>query len=90
MRDLVVTILVMIVVGLALPFGVLIALWYLPVPRTWWSLAIFVVNLLIPTATGLVAVPRLRRLGRQVNAERSARQRADRLSRNGGHHPRAT
>ncbi len=70
MRDLVVTILVVVAVGLALPIGVLIALWYLPVPRTWWSLAIFVINLLIPMATGLVAGHHLRRLRRQAVAER--------------------
>jgi hypothetical protein len=73
MRDFVATILVMVVAGLALPIGVLIALWYLPVPRTWWSLAIFVINYWIPVTASFVGVRRLRRLRKQLEAERTGR-----------------
>ena len=90
MRDVVVTILILVIVGLALPIGGVFALWYLPVPRTWWSLALFVINLLIPVATGLVVAHRLRKLGWRIDARRSVQRNADEVSERRGHHPRTT
>jgi len=44
----------MLAAGFALPVGVATLLWYLPVPRRWWFLAILVANFLMPAATGIV------------------------------------
>jgi membrane protein YdbS with pleckstrin-like domain len=85
-----VSILILVVIGLALPVGGVFALWYWPVPRTWWSLALFVINLVIPLATGLVVAHRLRKLGWRIDARRSSQRPADDLSPPRGHHPRAT
>jgi hypothetical protein len=49
------------VIGVALPVGTVALLWYLPVARTWWSLAIFVAALVLPIAVGLVGGRQLRR-----------------------------
>ena len=64
----------MAVVGLVLPFGTLIAFWYLPVPRTWWFLIIFVITYWIPGVTVYVGLRRLRRLKSQFKAERTAQR----------------
>jgi len=73
MRALLLTIAAMVVIGVALPIGVGALLWYLPVPRTWWSLAIMIVNFMIPPATGVVCMRRVRRLKREIHVERLSR-----------------
>jgi hypothetical protein len=48
-------------------------LWYLPVPRRWWSLAILLVTFLVPCAAGFVGGGRLRRLLQEIEDERLSR-----------------
>ena len=74
MRQLVATMFAIAAFGLALPIGVLIAFWYLPVPRTWWSLTIFMISFWIPAAAAAVGVDRVRRLSRRLKDERSLRR----------------
>ncbi len=69
MRGLMVTTVAVVVVGFAVPVCVVTLLWYLPVPRSWWSLAILVASLLIPFAAGIVGAHRMRRLRREIEAE---------------------
>ena len=42
--------------------------WYLPLPRRWWSLLLFVATLCLPTLVGYLGVRRLRWLPRESNA----------------------
>jgi len=73
MRALLLTIAAMVVIGVALPVAVGALLWYLPVPRTWWYLAIMIVNFVIPPAIGVVVMRRVRRLKREIEVERLSR-----------------
>jgi hypothetical protein len=54
-------------VGLALSVALVTLMWYLPVPRRWWSLAIMLLGLFaLPVLTGLVIVRGLRGLRREI------------------------
>jgi hypothetical protein len=56
-RDLLIT----AVVGFAVPIGLISVMWFAPIPRTWWSLALFVGVLLMPAAVVAGRHPRRRR-----------------------------
>jgi hypothetical protein len=56
--------------GLALSIAFVTLMWYLPVPRSWWSLAIMLLGLFaLPVLTGLVIGRGLRGLRRQIGDE---------------------
>jgi uncharacterized protein (DUF983 family) len=53
-----VTILVVCIVGFVVSVAGLIAEWYLPLPRRWWSLLLFVATLCLPNVVVYLAVRR--------------------------------
>ena len=61
-RHVVVTVLVVVVLGVVVPVAGVILEWYLPLPRRWWSLLLFVATLCLPNLLGYLVVRRLRRL----------------------------
>jgi amino acid transporter len=71
-RRLVVTVLVVFVLGVVVPVVGIALEWYLPLPRRWWGLLLFVATLCLPTLVGYLGVRRLRRLARESNAGRTA------------------
>jgi hypothetical protein len=75
-RGLVVTIL-MVALGVTLPVAALVLEWYLPLPRRWWSLLLFVGSLLLPALVGYAGGRRLRRLARESRAGRTSQGIAD-------------
>ncbi|WP_203919966.1 hypothetical protein [Rugosimonospora africana] len=76
-RRLVVTIVVAFVFGLVVPVVGLALEWYLPLPRRWWSLLLFVATIYFPQPIVFLGVRRLIRLTREIKAERASGSIAD-------------
>ena len=76
-RRLVVTVLAVFVLGVVVPVAGLALEWYLPLPRRWWSLLLFVATLCLPTVVLYLGLRRLRRLARESKAERTSQGIAD-------------
>jgi hypothetical protein len=65
------------VVGFVVPVGVWTLAWFLPVPRTWWTLAILAAVCLLPVVTGILGGRRLRRLIRRHTGDKRATRHPD-------------
>lgn len=71
-RRLVVTALVVFVLGVVVPVAGLALEWYLPMPRRWWSLLLFVATLCLPILVLYVGLRRLRRLVHESKVGRTS------------------
>ena len=73
-RHLVVTVLAVFSLGVVVPTAGLALEWYLPMPRRWWSLLLFIATLCLPTLVLYLGLRRLRRLARESKAGRTSQR----------------
>jgi hypothetical protein len=66
-----------IVLGIVVPVAALVLGWYLPLPRRWWSLLLFVGTYWLPALVMYAGVRRLRWLARESKAGRASQGMVD-------------